>query len=339
MSVTDPTSGVVLTSRVRLARNVAKTPFPHLLSAQKAQQVVERVQNALPSGQYALLWSQQMQDAYRQYLIEEHLVSRDWAESEHGALLLKKDQHTAIMLMEEDHLRIQCMLEGLALRAALEEAQTVSQTIERQVPFARTEKLGYLTACPSNVGTGMRASVLLHLPALVLTQQIGPLMQALKDEGFAVRGIYGEGSEAVGNLFQISNRISLGKEETAITAEVTQQVLRICQREAQAGEQLRTQNGVALEDRVYRAYGLLQQARLMAQEEFMQLWSDAMLGSRMGMLPLATDALYRLCRNVQPGHIQNQEQRQPQQRPADQIRATMCRKATVKQREMMDEVK
>lgn len=339
MSIKDPTSGVVLTSRVRLARNLEQTPFPHLLDAQKAQNVVECVRNALPSGQYALLWAQQMQDAYKQYLIEEHLVSRDWAESEHGALLLQKDQQTAIMLMEEDHLRIQCMLDGLALRAALQEAQNVSQTIERQVPFAKTAKLGYLTACPSNVGTGMRASVLLHLPALVLTQQIGLLMQALKDEGFAVRGIYGEGTDAVGNLFQISNRISLGKEETAITAEVTQQVLRICQREAQAGEQLRTQDGLALEDRVYRAYGLLQQARLMTQGEFMRLWSDVMLGTRLGMLPLQTDALYRLCRNVQPGHIQNHEQRQPQQRPADQIRAAMCRKATGQIKRWIDEVK
>ena len=164
-------------------------------------------------------------------------------------------------------------------------------------------------------------------------------MQALKEEGFAVRGIYGEGSDAVGNLFQISNRISLGKEQTAITAEVTQQVLRVCQREAQAGEQLRTQNDLALEDRVYRAYGLLQQARLMTQEEFMRLWSDAMLGSRLGMLPLRIDALYRLCRSVQPGHIENHEQRKPQQRPADQIRAAMCRKATVQQTELIDEVK
>ena len=339
MSAKDPTLGVVLTSRVRLARNLKKMPFPHLLSAQAAQSVVERVQDALPDGQYAMLWAQQMQDAYKQYLMEEHLVSRDWAESEHGALLLQKNQQTAIMLMEEDHLRIQCMLEGLALRAALQGAQEVSQRIERQVPFAKTERLGYLTACPSNVGTGMRASVLLHLPALVLTQQIGSLMQALKEEGFAVRGIYGEGSDAVGNLFQISNRISLGKEQTAITAEVTQQVLRVCQREAQAGEQLRTQNDLALEDRVYRAYGLLQQARLMTQEEFMRLWSDAMLGSRLGMLPLRIDALYRLCRSVQPGHIENHEQRKPQQRPADQIRAAMCRKATVQQTELIDEVK
>lgn len=201
-------------------------------------------------------------------LVEKHLISPQLAEeSGDGAVILSSGEDISIMINEEDHLRIQCLSPGLQLHETLQKANQLDDLIENGVDYAFDETLGYLTSCPTNVGTGIRASAMMHLPGLVLTQQIKQIIPAIHQLGLVVRGIYGEGSEAIGNIFQISNQVTLGTSEENIVSDLTSVIRQIITQERSAREALVQTSNIQLEDRVYRSLGVLQNSRIIETKE------------------------------------------------------------------------
>lgn len=319
----DLTNSIVVTSRVRLARNLADTPFPHKLDAPSLQRTMDAIIRAAEALDLTVLYADDMEEAYKLWLMEEHLVSRDFVRESRGALLLSQERDIAIMLMEEDHLRMQCLLDGLALREAQTRITAQHEILEQTLSFAQSEQMGYLTACPSNVGTGLRASALMHLPALMATGRARNTFNGMRDKGVVIRGLYGEGSEATGHMFQISNRISLGRRDEALIAMMTQVILRICQAETRARQTLLDAHRVDVEDRVYRSFGILRYAKKLSEEEAMAHISNIMLGVSIGLLDVPVDPK-KLMGQIQPGHLQMD---QHNVLPQDMQRAALCAKA------------
>lgn len=282
---------IVLSSRVRLARNLVDFPFPNRAKSQELQQVLERVRIAsmaavgIGAEELSFLSMTELAAYERNILVEKHFVSPNFAASpDWRGVLINHNGSINVMINEEDHLRMQAMQSGLALQTALEKADRLDDQLEAVHDFAFNEQLGYLTACPTNVGTGMRASVMLHLPALVLTKQISHICTVITQLGLAVRGIYGEGSEAIGNIFQISNQITLGQAETEIVQHLHEVVMQVIGRERTSRETLMEQSRYAVEDRVYRAYGTLRYAQSISGQEALTKLSEVRLGVDVGVI-------------------------------------------------------
>ena len=222
MEGTGPEADIVISSRVRLARNIRKMPFPPLASDEQREKVLQAAKEVIRNSRlqesgFEMLEINALSPVHRQVLVEKHLISPLLArENRFSAHILRKDEIISIMVNEEDHFRIQCLLPGLQLEKAWQETSSYDDILESYLDYAFDEEKGYLTACPTNVGTGLRASVMLHLPALTITQQINRILAAVSQVGLAVRGIYGEGTEMIGNLLQISNQITLGQTEEEI---------------------------------------------------------------------------------------------------------------------------
>jgi len=213
-----PESDIVISSRIRLARNLAEFPFISRASEQDRRQIESvlrsRIMEVEWGGDLIYVEIDDLPGIDRQFLVERHLISREHAESQGTrAVAIQCGEKFSLMVNEEDHLRIQVMQSGLALKNVLDQVNTIDDLIEEKVAYAYQEKLGYLTACPTNVGTGMRVSVMLHLPALVITRQMDKVFRALQKISLAVRGLYGEGSQAMGDFYQISNQVTLGRSE------------------------------------------------------------------------------------------------------------------------------
>src|SRR5690606_2870971 len=220
-----------------------------------------------------------------QVLVEKHLISPALAnESRCGALILDRTESVSIMVNEEDHLRIQCLYSGFQVKEAWDKASRIDDLFEEAVDYAFDETRGYLTSCPTNVGTGIRASVMMHLPALVMTKQINRILQAVTQVGLAVRGLYGEGSEALGNLFQISNQITLGQSEEEIIDNLHNVARQILEHEKAARQRLLAESRIRLEDRICRSYGTLRHAVVMDSKEAAQRLSDVRLGIDLGLI-------------------------------------------------------
>jgi protein arginine kinase len=313
-----PEDDVVLTSRIRVARNLENIPFPILQTDTHADQVIDLVSQALqtPSvqklGKFELLRCKEMSTIDRQVLVEKHLISKDLAEQErHGAVVLRADEAVSIMVNEEDHLRIQCITPGLRLKEAWDVANRMDDALEQQLPYAFDEKYGYLTACPTNVGTGIRASVMVHLPGLVISGQINRILAAVSQVGLAVRGMYGEGSEAAGNLFQVSNQVTLGDSEEEIIENLMGVVRQLIDHERAARKALLFENREALEDKVCRSFGILAYARRMDSRETLERLSDVRLGIDLGVIKgVSSGILKELMVMTQPAFLQkyfNQE--------------------------------
>lgn len=285
-------SDIVISSRIRVARNLTNLPFPHLLTGEQAQAVLSAVQAAIAKrplkekiGVLELTRMSELTPVERQILVEKHLISPDLLEDyQKKAVVLRADEVISIMINEEDHLRIQCLLPGLQLKEAWELVDRLDDELEATLDYAFDERLGYLTACPTNVGTGMRASVMLHLPGLVLVKQIKSVLATIAKLGLTVRGLYGEGTEASGNLFQVSNQVTLGQAEEDIITNLISVTRQLISQERSAREALRREGREQLEDRVGRAYGLLKHSRLMTSEEAMRLLSDLRLGIDLGFI-------------------------------------------------------
>jgi protein arginine kinase len=292
MDGTGPESDIVISSRVRVARNLAHLPFPHLLTREKAEDVIHAVQTAIENrvfrekmGRMELTRMNELTPVERQILVEKHLISPDLLENfERKAVVLRDDEVLSVMVNEEDHLRLQCLLPGLQLNRAWELISRLDDALEATLDYAFDEKLGYLTACPTNVGTGLRASVMLHLPGLVMVNQIKGVLDTITKLGLTVRGLYGEGTEAKGNLFQVSNQVTLGQAEEDIIANLISVTRQLLEQERAARQALYRKRREQLEDRVGRAYGLLKHARVMTSEEAMSLFSDLRLGINMGII-------------------------------------------------------
>ncbi|MCE9632485.1 MAG: protein arginine kinase, partial [Planctomycetia bacterium] len=256
---TGPESDIVMSSRVRLARNVAQYPFVSRTSEQDRSDVErflrERIAAAPVGSSLEYIDVGRLEEIDRQLLVERQLISREHADAQ-GARGVAIDglEQVSLMINEEDHLRIQCMHSGLDLRGAWEQIKVVDDQIGRVVPYAFHPRWGYLTACPTNVGTGMRVSVMIHLPALVITRQIDKLFRSLQKISLAVRGLYGEGSQAMGDFYQISNQITLGRSEMDLVKQVGDVVPSIIEYERKAREYLVRESHETLHDRVSRAY-------------------------------------------------------------------------------------
>ena len=326
-----PHHDIVVTSRVRLARNLEGEPFPGW--AKKAQRtvVLDRIRpvvEELPEmGDAYSLACQDLSALEKQVLVERHLISREHAAKGVGsAVVMNRRQTLSIMINEEDHLRIQAIRSGLQLRSAYRAVNKVDSELEARLDFAFDSTLGYLTACPSNVGTGMRASAMLHVPGLVLSEQINQVIQAVNKIGLAVRGLYGEGTEALGNLFQISNQTTLGETEEEIVERLQKVILQVIEHENNAREMLLQRRSNTLFDHIGRSYGILKNAYSMHSKEALNLLSLAKLGCDMGFYPEEQrQAVDELFMETQPAHLQKGSQRKLAADERDILRASIIR--------------
>jgi protein arginine kinase len=282
-------SDIVVSTRIRLARNLDKTPFPNALKDTK--EVTEKIKNAVMdsnstlSGEFEFIDLDNTPSLNRQAMAEEHLISPVMCEGKGKSVLVSKDKTMSIMLMEEDHIRLQIICGGYALDEAYSTASKVDDVIEESVTYAFDNDFGYLTACPTNTGTGMRASVMLHLPALTMTENIARVISSAGSLGVEVRGLYGEGTKAYGALYQISNRVTLGISEEQSLERLKNIVNQIVEMETKARKSLMESSADALSDKVYRSYGTLKYARSISSGEAKSLLSDVMLGQNLGIIP------------------------------------------------------
>lgn len=324
MRGTGPDSDVVISSRVRVARNLRNQPFPMLATSQQAAEVLNRLTEVSRSGKldaygrFDTILLSDLSELDKRVLVEKHLISPNLAnESRGGAVILSENEAVSIMINEEDHLRIQCLYPGFQIGKAWTLASGIDDIFEEAADYAFDEKRGYLTTCPTNVGTGIRASVMMHLPALVLTQQINRILSAVTQVGLAVRGLYGEGSEALGNLFQISNQVTLGQSEDEIIENLHGVARQIIEHERAARKRLLEESRIRIEDRVNRSFGILSHAAIMDSKEAAQRLSDVRLGADLGLLQEVTPTvLNELLVMTQPGFLQQtfNEKMSPEQR-------------------------
>ncbi len=323
--------GIVVSSRIRLARNLKDTAFPGWAGETESTRIWDNLQTILREAK-ALKhpFAVDMGDCStldRHILFERHLISRELAERKAGSgLLLRRDESLSVMVNEEDHVRMQALRPGLDLNGAWLEATTLDNELEQAVDFAFSPQLGYLTACPSNVGTGLRASVMLHVPGLVMVKEMNAVVKGMAKIGLAVRGLWGEGSEASGHLFQLSNQMTLGEAEEEIIANLEQIVLEIVEHEQNARWRLFEQNEAYLQDRIWRACGILEHARILNSKEALDLLSDLRLGINMGIVKqwphrIVNDLLVQ----TQPGHLQKRQGRRLKPAERDVARATQVR--------------
>ncbi len=323
---------IVVSSRVRLARNLADTPFPGWAEPEVRNRVRDRLFPLLqhiPSLDPAETFAMEDLDKLdKQILFERHLISREHLERvEGGGLVVRADETVAIMVNEEDHLRLQSLRAGLDLRTAWEAVDAVDSALDREVEFAYSPRLGYLTACPSNVGTGMRASVMLHVPGLVLMEEMSPIVKGLGKIGLAVRGLWGEGTEATGSMFQISNQITLGEREADIIQNLDQIVQELVKHEQNARARLMEQKRVLVEDHVGRSLGILTHAHILTSREALENLSGLRLGIDLGIVKgIEWSTICDLLMLTQPGHLQKTEGRKLKPGERDEARAGLMRK-------------
>ncbi|MEY5009818.1 MAG: hypothetical protein RLZZ253_957 [Verrucomicrobiota bacterium] len=326
-----PHSQIVVSSRVRLARNLNGHAFPGWARKQERMQVLDSIRpevERLPEmeGAYSVL-SQDMTALEKQVLVERHLLSREHASKGVGsAVVMNRAQTISIMINEEDHLRMQAIRGGLQLAEAFELINQVDSALEARLDFAFHPELGFLTACPSNVGTGMRASAMVHLPGLVLSEQINQVIQAVNKIGLAVRGLYGEGTEALGNLFQVSNQTTLGETEAEILARLQRVMEQIIEHEQNARLMLLQKKPNTLLDHVGRGYGILLHAYTMSSKEALNLLSYIKLGIDLRLFPEeCRQPVDELFMETQPAHLQKGTRQKLAAEERDVLRAEIIR--------------
>lgn len=292
MEGTGPDNDVVVSSRIRLARNIDSIPFPHFMEANDAGKVVEAVKAAVNKnnvskelGKSKFVNLAEIDKIDRQILVEKHLVSPQHVDHpENRAVVVNENESVSIMINEEDHLRIQCLLPGLQLEDAWIRAEKIDDLLEETLNYSYSEKLGYLTSCPTNVGTGLRASVMLHLPFLVMAKQINQIVNIISQLGLAVRGYYGEGTEAYGNLFQVSNQVTLGQTEEEIVKNLLSVTKQVVAQEKATRDAIFSEKRHLIEDRIFRAIGTMRFARVISSQEALNNISDMRLGLELGIL-------------------------------------------------------
>ncbi|WP_020474070.1 protein arginine kinase [Zavarzinella formosa] len=308
---TGPESDVVVSTRIRLARNLAGLPFTNRASPHQKAEVESRLREAIESldlnHPLRYVGMTEISTVDRQFLVERQLVSRELATVLEGprGVAFDERESVSIMINEEDQLRMQSMRSGFDLDAAWNTIDQIDDLVESKVEYAFSDEFGYLTACPTNVGTGMRASVMLHLPALGLTKQIEKAFKALQKINLVVRGLYGEGSRALGDFYQISNQITLGKSEAAALNDIRAVISEVIRYERLARSTLMREARQSFQDKVARALGTLQSSIMMTSEETMELLSAVRLGVHLKMLgDLSLTSLNELFIQTQPAHLQ-----------------------------------
>ena len=294
---------VVVSTRVRLARNINKMPFPHrIVGTSREEEVIEAGKKAFASlNGFEFYRMRELDSQQKERMVAQHLISPALTEKPQAAVYLSQDQQLSLMMLEEDHFRIQCIQPGKQLEKTLKIAQEMDRMLNRSVEYAYHEKWGYLTSCPTNVGTGMRMSVMLHLPALKWSRALEPLFQAIGKFGLTARGIYGEGSEALGDMYQISNQVTLGVSEQNIVENLASIAQKIIDQERQTREKLIAQRKTDLEDQVFRAYGILRYAKKIDTAEAMRLLSILNVGVGVGSITnMTSNQIYNLMMDIMP---------------------------------------
>ena len=312
MDVAKVNSHISMSGRVRLARNCKGLCFPGRLSDKDAAAFISDANviffgsKNITRSDYVFVELSGLDPIDKLMLVEKRLISPDLAASQKPcAAIISKDEQISVMLNEEDHLRIQCVTRSSDIYESYKRCLQIESIFDKRFNIAFDENFGYLTSCPTNLGTGMRASFMLHLPALVITENIGEILAACGKIGIAVRGIYGENSESYGNMFQFSNQGSLGRNEDEILDMIRNVKEKIVANESLLRERLIKQSRIRFEDRVYRALGAMQGARVLSSEEFMRLWSDVRLGVDSGVIgDIKIKTLDTMLALVQPAYIQ-----------------------------------
>ncbi|GAB4278407.1 MAG: protein arginine kinase [Opitutales bacterium] len=322
---------VVLSTRIRLARNMSDYPFPGWAKKSQRRDILTSCQGAiqdLPQMKHSSIFNvDELSALEQQVLVERHLISRELCEGAEGAgVVISRDQSCSIMINEEDHMRIQVLSNGFNFKRVWKQIDTMDSAIENQLNYAFSEDLGYLTACPTNVGTGMRASVMLHLPGLVLSGQMEKVVRAVNQLGMAVRGLFGEGSDATGSVFQISNQQTLGQSEEEILKRLSSVLSAIIEQEENARQRLLESESVKLLDKIGRAYGVLQNSHFLSSSEAMNLLSLIRLAIDLTMLPEdRRTTVDRLFLESQPGHVQLVAHKSMESETRDTLRASLLR--------------
>jgi len=331
LKATGPNSDIVISSRIRLARNLRKHPFPQKASRPQRQQVLKFCKDAISKSPFLkgslLLNIHDLNNVDKQFLLERHLASKEHLVGPDSKAISISDREViAIMINEEDHLRIQAMQSGLDLRQTWQIISRIESGLGSKLDYAFSNDFGYLTACPTNTGTGMRASVMLHLPALVMTKQINRVVSAISKLNMAVRGLYGEGTQARGNFFQISNQITLGLVELDVVDKLDRVIKQIIGHEQNARRSLSGINKTEVEDRIFRSYGILKNAHIITSNETVELLSMVRLGVDTGLLKgLTLATLNDLFISIQPAHLQKLEGKALSARDRDIKRAEVIR--------------
>ncbi len=328
---TDEYNDVVVSTRLRIARNLEKTTFPPFASEKESEEVLNKVHSAMNSvfkeGEYGLFKLNEMEERERIRYMEDYLISPGLVKkNNNGSFFLRKDENVTIMINEEDHIRLQVLLPGLDLIKGWEICSQIDDLLESKLDFAYHREYGYLTACPTNTGTGLRASVMLHLPSVTASGNVGSIINALKKVGLTIRGIYGEGSEAVGDLYQVSNQLTLGETEDEIIEKLNKVVYQLIKREKNTRNYLLEKKQVEFEDRIFRAKGLLSNARVISSKEALKNLSTIKLGIDSGVLKeLKGDELIDLMISIRPGNVQSLENKVMDKDERDIKRASVLR--------------
>lgn len=322
---------IVLTSRVRLARNICEKPFPGWARKNERKEVLEKIKplaEALKVMEKGFSHElSELEMLQKQVLVERHLISREQAARGEGSgAVINRKQTASLMINEEDHLRMQAIRPGFRLREAYELVSGIDHELEKELAFAFDRNWGYLTACPTNLGTGMRASAMLHLPGLVMSDQVGPVLKGIDKLGLAVRGLYGEGTDSLGNLFQISNQSTLGESEEEIIEQLGRVIGDVALYEAEARQKLVEDDPAMVHDQIGRAYGNLSYAHIVSSKEALNLLSLIRLGSDYGLFPAEIlEVCDSLLMEIQPAHLQWRADTSLDPEARDALRAEIIR--------------
>lgn len=302
--------GIVISCRIRLARNLESFPFPNCANRKELQQTIDYLQQKLDNinfhVKYFLLKNKNLSDIEKLFLMERHIVSPDWIKLKHpAAVMFSKDEIISIMLNEEDHLRIQVLQPGIELKKAWQRISQLDDEIAQQLNFAFSDQFGYLTACPTNTGTGMRVSATLNLVGLTLTKKIDKILKDKFSNEIAIRGFYGEGTDVMGNIFQVSNRITMGRSEESILERFLLHANKLIAMEQDARQKLLKNDPQVLEDKVYRAQAILKSARILNTVECIQLINYLRLGVEYDLISgYSKEKLNEIMLLSQPAHFQ-----------------------------------
>ncbi|MFH1621667.1 MAG: protein arginine kinase [Candidatus Omnitrophota bacterium] len=328
---TGSNSDIVISSRIRLARNIPNFPFPHWANKEQEGEIMEKAKLAIKNSpqlkEAEFFTLADLDNLDKQFLVERHLMSHEHATRSNGkALCLTENEVISIMVNEEDHFRIQVMKSGFDLDDVWQIVTKLDDDLSKNTPFAFSKELGYLTACPTNTGTGMRSSIMLHLPVLVMTRQINRVLDAIAKLSFTARGLYGEGTEASGNFFQISNQVSLGRKEAEIIDNLRGVIRQVIDQENTARQNLISKHKHMLEDKVWRSYGTLINAHIINSQETVELLSMLRLGQDLQIIKdLDRYLINELFILTQPAHLQKIEKKKLSPQERDVKRADLIR--------------
>jgi protein arginine kinase len=331
LKATGPNSDIVISSRIRLARNLNNFPFPHWANKKQGEQTLKAIEEAIAKVDYLKAATTfklaDLDSVDKQFLVERHLMSLEHAQkTDNKAIAIDDEEVVALMINEEDHIRMQVMQSGFNLFEAWNIINRIDDGLAGDLPFAFLPEWGYLTACPTNTGTGMRGSVMLHLPALVMTRQIDRVLAAISKLSFTTRGLYGEGTQATGNFFQISNQVSLGHSEDEIIENINSLIRQIIEQENQAREIMLSKNRPLVEDRVNRSLGILKSAHIISSQETSELLSMVRLGCDLGVIKdIDRRRVNELFIITQPAHLQKIENKKLSSEERDLKRAELIR--------------